>query len=344
MERTYAKTTARSSLTMSEIIGQQMDACEERLSKMPAVSLFDEDAELFYPQLFIQSYYSSEMKERPDLNDLRLRVITSIIEESMLLCREEYSFLMRVIQENGHCAVQSDDELMACESLIRRLWGKIDAERSEEPEFVLAPPVFEFLGQTLMDKKLFPLRALGFAMCAIADAFVYVSGFMYMRSMIAEINEGFEAKNAHLEERLLVRLLKASFDYCFDSEGEAVLLHQGLAEPEKLLRQSCITKWHKPQMTPEMIASVSHGFLEGEEAACLSLASAIAPFMRPECDLRDAVMDIEIMAKQNFSFEEMKAVLANSVCILPNQSMLSALRRVDMEIVRFTSLKPGVLN
>ena len=84
--------------------------------------------------------------------------------------------------------------------------------------------------------------------------------------------------------------------------------------------------------------------LPEETPCCEMLSGALQGALRPENDVDEAVEDLKIMVKQGASYDELKKVLENMLAVMPTDRMLSALKRLEMETVRWTGVPAAVLN
>ena len=74
------------------------------------------------------------------------------------------------------------------------------------------------------------------------------------------------------------------------------------------------------------------------------MAAALYGALRPEVDEDEALEDLRMMAKQGATLEEMREVLEGMLCVLPTPRMLSALRQLHLQTVRWIGMPPAVLN
>ncbi len=147
-----------------------------------------------------------------------------------------------------------------------------------------------------------------------------------------------------LSDSLITRYLRAGFDYTQSVRGEVLLVHPGLAEPELLFRSLSGIEVPESHLTREMMLGGMNGILPEEIASAEAMRGALVGAVRPEYDEAETLEDLRMMAKQGASFSEMREVLESMLCVLPTPWMLSALRQLHMQAVRWIGMPSAVLN
>lgn len=129
-------------------------------------------------------------------------------------------------------------------------------------------------------------------------ALVYLMGYLRADEAISKLCEDVLPEMPDTPAAA-IRYLMATFDYYYAADGSMVLLHPGLAEPEKLLLPAGMEDI--PDYSPIDMVSACQGILPQEIPATLRLAGLIGNAVRPELTPQEAVDDLRIMAKQGAS-------------------------------------------
>lgn len=334
--------------TMSVLKNQQLTACEERLLKCPGVGIFDRQQGDGWQAVYLASYDAEELKRgeaMPSPEQLKERVLSRLAKEAALLSEGEESLLQRLLFSDGETMLISWDEITFAESLVKRMWCTVSLDASDEKAALrLAEPLMAPLAQAIATDEYQNVRNHMFALDATLHGLLYLTGFLYANVPAMHFLKDVLKRDDGEERRLLLRSLRAAYDFCFDSLGDMILLHPGLADPAKLLRGLHASDMPEPKLTQEMLLGGMNEMLPEEASCCEMLGGALQGALRPENDVDEAVEDLKIMVKQGASYDELKNVLDNMLAVMPTNRMLSALKRLELETVRWTGVPAAVLN
>lgn len=332
--------------TMSVLKSQQLTACEERLLKCPGTGIFEGPDD--WRDLFAVSYYAEENIKKIDLTaleTLRARVLSCLPIEAALLSEGEESLVQRLMFSDGETQLISWEEMTFAEALVRRLWCTVSlSEDHDTVTLKLQPALLEPLSGAMGTEEYASAREKLFALDATLHGLLYLTGFLYANVPVSHFMRDILKREDETTRLMLLRSLRAAYDFTFDAQGDMLLLHPGLADPEKLLRGLHLSDIPEPVVTQEMLLGGMNGMLTEEKPSCEMLGGALSGALRPEYTVEDAVEDLKIMVKQGAPFSELREVMVNMLVVLPTDRMLAALRLLYMETVRWTGVPAAVLN
>ena len=330
---------------MSVLREQQLEACQDRLSRAPREGVFGPLCQDEAGRLFSLSFYAREMRQRaPSLADLRARVLLYAPREALCLSPREDALVKRMLMGNGETVLDDWDEITGAEALIARLWCTLSFPDEDTAVLRLAPELMEPISQAMLSPAYQKARERLFSFEATLHSLLYLSGFLHASVPMQHYQNQLGKDADSLSAILLARYLRAGFDYTETKEGEILLLHPGLADPERLL--SRLEKLSPPEihLTRDMMLGGMNGILPEEVASCETMRGALLGAVRPEYDLDEALEDLRMMAKQGAGLREMQEVLESMLCVLPTPRMLDALRQLHLQTVRWLGMPSAVLN
>lgn len=333
---------------MSVLVNQQLAACEERLTgyvgrgvfskRLSSVELMDAWQRSYY-------YLESTDKRVPEQRALTALILLRLEDEAAMLSGGEESLLQRLLFSDGETQLLSYDEITYAEALVRRLWCTVRASKDGQSAVLrLEKPLMQPLTEAMGSEEYNKTREKLFALDATLHGLLYLAGFLYADIPVKHFLCDEMKRQDETARLMLMRSLRAAYDFCFDDQGDMLLLHPGLAEPEKLI--SYINRHHMPEptVTKEMLLGGMNELLPEEKNACEQLSGALHGALRPDMDETDAVNDLKLMVKQGAPFEEMKNVMENMLTVLPTERMLYALKGLEREIVRWAGMRAAVLH
>ena len=331
---------------MSVLREQQLEACQERLSRCPEKGLFDDITEAELGQIYPGSYLAWEARtENPDLEDVRALVLSQAGEEACFLSQREDNLVKRMLIHNGETVLDDWEDISAAEALIKRMWCviRID-EMTDSATLRLQEKVMTPIIEGMASPDYPRIRQAIFRFDATLNALLYLSGFLHAAVPARHALEQLKAEGLPASKRLISRYFKSAFDYWYSEQGEMLLLHPGLYDPENLVTRLKGMGVPEMQLTHAMMLGGMNGLLPEEVASAESMRFAIHGAVRPELQEEDVLDDLRMMAKQGASLGEMREVLENCLCVMPTPQMLHALYQVHMQTVRWIGMKPAVLN
>ena len=332
--------------TMSVMRERQLEACQDRLYRCPASSIFG--GQLYedeFQNLFHFSFYAHEIKTHvPDQKELCRLVRKRLPREACFLSPREDELVKRMLMGGGEAFLDDWDEISAAEALISRLWCTLQIVEEDSARLCLAKDLLEPITAAMLTKEYHQSRQRLFSFDATLNSLLYLSGFLHasvpMTHYFRQENDGIDTETAIL----ISRYMRAAFDYTETVEGEVLLLHPGLADPDHLLSSLSAMKPTEVHLTREMMLGGMNGILQEEIASCEAMRGALLGAVRPEYGEEEALEDLRMMAKQGASLKEMREVMESMLCVLPTPRMLDALSQLHLQTVRWLGMPSAVLN
>ena len=236
------------------------------------------------------------------------------------------------------------DEISAAEALISRLWCTLQIVDDESARLCLAPELMEPITQAMLTEEYAETRLRLFSFDATLHSLLYISGFLHASVPMSHFYADQKQKMDGITEIMIARYLRSAFDYTETPEGEILLLHPGLADPEHLLLTLSQMKPAEIHLTREMMLGGMNGVLPEEVASCEAMRGALYGAIRPEYDEEEALEDLRMMAKQGADLSEMREVMESMLCVLPTPRMYQALEQLHLQTVRWLGMPSAVVN
>ena len=330
--------------TMSVLRLQQLEACEKRLSACLSFGLFSGCDDLRVEELWATSYEAREQRVQTMLHTtqgLQENVLAQLPQEAALLSMQEYVLVDRMLMFDGEAELLDVEEAGAAESLLKRMWCHL---RQQDDRFILCLP--EKLREPLtavMDTPAFEkTRALVSRFDATIRGLLYIGGFLHyeqpLRHLLAEVLGGDVRQT-----KLAMRFLRASYDYFYDEQGAMILLHPGLAEPERVIHAVGVQEMSF-EMDEDMLLGAIAGVLPEEVPLGDMMFGLLRGAVRPEITEEEAVDDLRMLAKQGVSLAEMNEVLASLLTVMPTRDMLEGVRLIYQQTPRWALMKSAVMH
>ena len=331
--------------TMSVIQQRQLEACEERLNALPVFGLFDGCDDSRAEELWRISYEAQEEPHPFSLHSaegLTEHILRQLPLEAAYLTHAEYDLVLRLITGSGRADVDDWNDVSPAESLVRRLWCTLHREDGHD-ELRMPKPVLEKLMQVLQDPghRTMRDRIMRFSWAVVCS--LNVCGMIYADDALAFLHEELPAGFTG-SQRLFMRMLRIAFDYTYTKAGEMILLHPGMADPDRslhLLRHIRVADYELQDMdenAPQFLIS------DAERSAAGLLYGRIHDALRPDLNPGLAVEDLRLMAHQAVSFEDLSEVLASQLAVRPTREMLDALRVLQLSAPSFSFVSSRVVH
>lgn len=331
--------------TMSLLRQQQLEACEKRLKALPDFGLFDQDDDLRTEELWSCSYDAQEhprMTHLHTLQELRGKVLSDLPAEAALLSMEEHMLLERLITLDGHAELMDWEESSAAESLVRRMWCSIT---HRENRFMLHMPKELLLPLTMVlsTRQHEEIRERLMRHDAVIRALLYIGGLLHYEEplyhLMADVLQDTYAANPDLA----MRYLRIAYDYAYDRDGEMLVLHPGLADPEQLIPAQPLRKDVKMELDEEFMRGAMEGLLPEEQPLFDRMYGLLIGATRPEITEEGAVEDLRMLAKQGVSLAEMQEVLDTMLTIQPTSDMRKAVADIHAQTPKWGELQTNML-
>ncbi|MEA5016712.1 MAG: hypothetical protein VB099_19345 [Candidatus Limiplasma sp.] len=315
--------------TMSMMREKQFEACERRLSAHPGLSLFcPQITDLEVQELMEGSYYRHEMGQTlVTVEGLRQEVLRQLPREALCLSQGESQLVERLLIADGSIALTEWDDIGAAEALVSRLWCSF---RMTEEDWMLELPkaLHEPILVAMNSAEYAQVKELLFRYDAMMMGLLYIAGFLHCAQPIQTFTRDVIGHSDRLSENLARRYLKSSFEYMTDSSNQMILLHPGLADPYRLIAAVNSDELFTLELSQEMMAGGMNGLFPEEEPLHEAMCGALEGSLRPEYDVAEATEDLRMLAKQGVSLEEMEAVMASMLCVVPTPDMKRALEQL----------------
>ncbi len=330
--------------TMSVLREKQLEACEKRLSSYPQTGLFSGCTLSDIQNLWDISYYAME---NPDL--LRLHqveevqdlVLRRLPREVSFVSVKEHMLLERLLTFEGETELLDWDEAGAAEALVARLWCTLTVENEHIylhlPQ-ILHVPMLEAMNRTEHAE----IREKVFRFDATMHGLLYIAGFLHAQQPTLHFLQEVCCKMDAEAYDYAQRYLRATFDYTTDVQGEMILVHPGLADPEHLMDQVRSCGITSLELSETMMLGGMNGIFPEEVAISEEMSGVLKGALRPEYTPEEAVEDLRMLAKQGVSLPEMESVLSSMLWVLPTPAMYSALENLTAQTPRWAGLQAAL--
>ncbi len=313
---------------MSVIQQRQLEACEERLLDLPDFGLFmgctDENCEA----LWAVSYDAEEESQPFSLHSaegLQNHILNRMSTEAALLTHAEYGMVLRLILNDGKVLIDDWGDVAPAESLVRRLWCTVQTQDDKDclimPKEILIRLMFILQSGPHRQARDQMLQFNWAIVCALNTC-----GMIYADDALACLHRLIPTTGLGGAQRLSVRLMRIAFDYTYTADGQMVLLHPGMADPERMMhllqhvRVEDYIQDDADEISPQFMLS------DAERSATMLLHGLIRDQVRPGLNPMLAVEDLRLLAHQAVSFDTLREVLAAQLIVRPTQRMLEALQ------------------
>lgn len=345
LRETNVQTLHWADKTMSVLKARQLEACENRLASLPDFGLFNGCNESNVETLWACSFEAQEQPIPGALHEprtLQAKVLTALPAEAALLSMEEHHLLDRLLALGGDAELMDWEENEAAESLARRLWCTVS--RQEDRIFVHLPAELIVPLQLITSSKAHEdIREKLFRYDATIRGLLYIGGLLHisepLRHLMVDVLDGTYAAN----ETLAMRYIRTSYDYTYDHQGQMLLLHPGLAEPEHMLRKLMIRPDTRLELDEKLMLGAMSGLLPEERPLFETMYGLLLGSVRPEISAEEAVEDLRMLAKQGVSLHEMNDVLGTLLTVQPTRAMLSGVEQLYMMTPRWGTMRSGMV-
>ena len=331
--------------TMSVLREQQLEACQERLTRCPEQGVFASLCDDEVQALYRFSYYAQESHARKiSQSALQKMVLQNLPLETCYLSPREDDLVKRMLIAEGCVELSDWEEITAAEALISRLWCTLRIQDDETALLQLQPELVSPITRAMLAPHYAVIRERLFSFDATLHSLLYLSGFLHAAVPMRHYQALMKEMNLPDPGVMIVRYLRAGFDYTQTVQGDILLLHPGLADPELLLATLSTLQAPETSLTREMMLGGMNGILQEEVASCEAMRGALVGAVRPEYDPDEALEDLRMMAKQGARLSEMREVLESMLCVLPTPHMLAVLTQLHLQTVRWMGMPSAVVN
>lgn len=332
--------------TMSLLRQSQLESCEKRLSGLPAYGIFTFDDDLHAEELWAISLDAQENPRCTHLHttqELRAMVLMRLPQEAALLTADEHHLIERLISLGGDAELIDWPEVSAAETLVRRLWCTLSREEDRLilhlPDQLLTPLLL-----ILSDNHHEEIRTRLMHHDAIIRAMLYLGGLLHFAEPLEHMMEDvLNATVTDTDQMLAMRYLRAAYDCIYDRNGDLLLLHPGLAEPERLLLNPPAIDTRPVELTEDTVRGAMEGLTPEERVLTDRLCGLLNGATRPEIGVWEAAEDLRILVKQGVSLSVVQEVLTSLLVIHPTQEMRTAVAELHRLTPRWGSMRMNTL-
>ena len=327
--------------TMSVLRADQLEACEKDLAGLPSRCLFEPecgnvDAEKLYELSFFaeEDRRASGRVPRPALHtvdQLRNRVLHTFVQETALLSVEEHDLLVRTVLFGGHTPQTDWNELLPARALVRRLWCRVEG-KGENAVLFMPHQLCSSALLLLAGDSHRAVRNIVEQVHDSIDNTLYLLGAAQASGPARHMEALLKGTCAEGHPELVQRFLLAGYDYVYDRSGGLLLIHPGLADPEKMMGITAT------EMDPEVLKKASDSINDLESPLYERMLGLLLDVTRPEITPEDAVEDLIILAKQEVPWKDMLEVLSTLLICQPTAEMRAALKELSDRVPRWLSL------
>ena len=329
--------------TMSVLKERQLEACENRLNQLPPFGLFDGCDDAKVEELWKCSYDAQEHPTQGRLHtvkQLQCQVLLSLPMEAALLSVEEHMLLERLIVLEGRAELMEWEETRGAEGLVRRLWCTL--ERREDTYIVNLPQALLFpLTVLLASEAHTEIRERLLRFESAIRGLLYIGGLLHYAEPLYHLRHDVLQDLAGFSDELVMRYLRNTFDYCYDERGDMLLLHPGLAEPERMIRSGMVMPQTSFELDEATLLGAMDGILPEEQSLFDRMYGLLCGAVRPEITEEEAVEDLRMLAKQGVSIGEMNEVLSSLLIVEPTPEMMEGVKQIHRQTPRWGTMRSG---
>ena len=332
--------------TLSRMKENRFDEIRARLSSLSGSSIYGRGASQHWTQVYEYSYLNAEKAGEPwpKLQTLRAGIKKQIRLEYPLITEIEEAVLKRVIAFGGYSPLFSDDELTAADSLVKRFWCSCIVHDSGQISLHVPEALAPTLIVVMTDAAVRADRNKMYALNATLRSMVYLHGMLYAEPAITHLSQHILGIENASEKKLIYRYLKAEFDYCVDRQGNLVLIHPGLIHPERMISSISNAKYQATDFSREMVIGGMNELLREEYAAEDILKSELGFVLQPGYNAGTMVNDVKFLIKQGATHEQLSALISDKLAVQMTPRLENALKRAEMDTVRWQNTTGGRLN
>ncbi|MGN0753451.1 MAG: hypothetical protein ACI4ME_03260 [Aristaeellaceae bacterium] len=330
--------------TMSVIRQEQLEACEKRLAALPQKTVFELANNIGIEDIWQCSYDAQEHPRLDKLHtrkELRAKILSTLAAEAALLSAEEHQLVERLITLGGTAQLIDWEETGAAESLVRRLWCTISRSGGHTtlhmPGALLTPLTLAVTSHAHQE-----LRENLMRHDSVIRGMLYIGGLLHYEEPLYHLMTDVLKDTYACDLTLALRYLRASYDYTYDRNGDMLLLHPGLAEPERLMALRTPSEFTL-ELSDETMRGAVEGMLPEEEPLFERLYGLFIGATRPELTPDGAAEDLLMLAKQGVSLGEMQEVLSTLLSVQPTAEMRAAVTLVHAQTPRWGMMRTAII-
>lgn len=211
--------------------------------------------------------------------------------------------------------------------MLRRLWCTLEVDEQDVllhlPRELMTP-----LSLILREQRHQELRSRLLFFDTDTKAALYLSGMLSAKQALSRLYESVLHDSYANDEALALRYLKAGNDFYYNRAGELFLLHPGLADPEKILREGGFPMGYQPDLPSERALMASRDLLPEEFETDAQLSALLDSCMGLETAEESSAHDLRILVKQHVTWSELMEVVRAMLPIPPTKELTACLHRL----------------
>lgn len=331
--------------TKSMLKARRLEVCDDILAARPDAGLFSGCTAANVEKLWAFSYDGLEHPHSAVLHTpaaLQALVMTRLPAEAALLTLDEHLILERMLILDGVTPLMDYEEMETVLSLVRRMWCTLTYEGGE-PVLHLPKELVLPLQQLLETPTHQEIREKLARFDLTMRSLLYVGGLLHVSVPMQRMMETVLKDTYAANEQLVMRYLKAAYDYTYTPGGDMLLLHPGLADPDRLLPRLRESLSNPASIPQETLLQAMHGLLPEEQPVFDRVFGTLIEAVRPEITPEEAAIDLLILAKQSVTLQEMNEVLGSLLTVQPTRAMLDAVQEMHMLTPRWGTMRTGMV-
>ncbi len=329
LRKSLTQALAWSDKTMSVMQQRKLEECEARIRMLPKFGLWQGCTDALAESLWQVSLDADERPRAEQIHtaeSLQQQVLEQLDAELALLSVAEYEMVHQLLDNGGTLFIEDWFEFTPAECLVRRLWCTLTID-PEDRMLLKMPPELCSAVRKVLDKTehgVIRSQMLQYFITMICALNIY--GMIYAEDALTWLDGHAALSDLPHAPRMINRMLHQTYDYIYTPKGDMVLLHPGIAEPERWMGSLTHVDLTPLQIVdpeadvPQMLLS------EGERNAALQISGLIAGSLRPELNLSMSVEDLRVLVKQGVGLDTLSEVLSSMLTVRPSADMIEGLR------------------
>ena len=331
---------------MSQIRQTELNSLKQRLADLSGCGIFGRVSNQHWTRAYQASFDLMEAPDAPwpTVQALRAAVRKRLPRELPYITEREESLLKRMILFGGTSPLMMEDDMVAAETLVRRLWCSCVLQDDGPVYIRLADTLMVPVMKCLSSQRHQETRLKMYALTATLHSMLYLHGVLYADPAIQQLSGQLTSGRDETGMRMLYRYLRAEFDYCRDSQGNLVLIHPGVAHPERMMAALSNPYYQAQDYAREMIVGGIGEELQEETAATDMLRAELSQTLQPGYSAGSMVDDVKILVKQGATHEQLMELIHDKLATQMNTRLENALRKVELDTVRWQTATSRRLN
>jgi len=330
--------------TSSALSEDRLNLCASRLAALSGVGIYGKSAAQSLSDAYKASYYSVTGERAPALPELRKLVRGQLPHEFPLVSGREESLLQRLLIFEGKTRLFAREETLPALSLVKRLWCAVTLDSEGAFWLKLYKPLIPLILSAASSDGFAEMRRKVFALEATVHSLLYLHGVLYAQPTVTGFMNNVLKDRTPRTRDYVTRCLMAQFDYVYDRQGNMLLVHDGLAEPDRVIPDLTEPLFQDQSFTMQMILGGMNEMLSEEAPAIEALTQVLKGVLQPEYTAAAVANDLKLLAKQGAPLEALSDLIRDKLLTAMPIRLENALRRLVMDTVRWEGAQSARLN